>query len=66
MVIWHSIIIIFREKKIGPSSFGTVALKEDLNRMSAFLHFPEDFVEPIYGWREIETGECHGTAYRVE
>uniref|UniRef100_A0A8C4ELA6 Tubulin--tyrosine ligase-like protein 5 n=1 Tax=Dicentrarchus labrax TaxID=13489 RepID=A0A8C4ELA6_DICLA len=55
-----------KEKKIGPPSFCTMALKEDLNRKSVFLHFPEDFVRSIYGWREIEAGECHGTAYSVE
>lgn len=49
-----------QEKKIGPPSFSTMALKEDLNRKSVFLHFPEDFVKSIYGWREIETEECHG------
>uniref|UniRef100_A0A8C4EIS9 Tubulin--tyrosine ligase-like protein 5 n=1 Tax=Dicentrarchus labrax TaxID=13489 RepID=A0A8C4EIS9_DICLA len=53
-------------KASSPPSFCTMALKEDLNRKSVFLHFPEDFVRSIYGWREIEAGECHGTAYSVE
>uniref|UniRef100_A0A673BJ25 Tubulin tyrosine ligase-like family, member 5 n=1 Tax=Sphaeramia orbicularis TaxID=375764 RepID=A0A673BJ25_9TELE len=30
-------------KKIGPPSFSAVALKEDLNRKSVFIHFPVDF-----------------------
>lgn len=53
------------EKKDFSPSFCTVALKEDLTRASVLVHFPEDFVESIYGWIEMETGECHGTAYRV-
>uniref|UniRef100_A0A665WES0 Tubulin--tyrosine ligase-like protein 5 n=1 Tax=Echeneis naucrates TaxID=173247 RepID=A0A665WES0_ECHNA len=46
-VISHSIILMFREKKIASPSFCAVALKEYLNRKSVFIHFPEDFVGAI-------------------
>lgn len=64
--ILRSVILMFGEKKIGSPSFCAVALKEDLNRKSVFIHFPGDFEEAIYGRREMETGECHGPAYRME
>lgn len=39
----------FNEIKISPPSFCMVTLKEDLNRKSVLIYFPEHFVESTYG-----------------
>lgn len=57
---------MFREKRLAHRLSVQLLWKRIWTGKRVFIHFPEDFVESIYGWRGMETGECHGTAYRLE